>query len=101
MTDIQVSKMQQNIPFSGMPVGPKMKINIQILTLFILVYRPKKLSKSKLESSKTPRSPSPKREPLDLDTIKRLVLVSKNPPFYIDVNYRLQNPTSCHRGSLR
>merc|ERR1712070_1092128 len=38
---------------------------------------PKKLSKSRLVSSKTPRNPSPKREPLDLDTIRKLVLVSK------------------------
>jgi len=78
MTDIQVSKIDQKRPvFVRMQNGRKIKINQPNSNLFSLAYRPKKLSKSKLESSKTPRNPSPKRDPVDLDTTRRLVLVSK------------------------
>ena len=103
MTDIQVSKIDQKRPvFVRMQNGRKIKINQPNSNLFSLTYRPKKLSKSKLESSKTPRNPSPKRDPVDLDTTRRLVLVSIKTPFYVLSRlYRFQNPTICHRGSLR
>ena len=103
MTDIQVSKIDQKRPvFVRMQNGRKIKINQPNSNLFSFAYRPKKLSKSKLESSKTPRNPSPKRDPVDLDTTRRLVLVSIKTPFYVLSRlYRFQNPTICHRGSLR
>jgi hypothetical protein len=100
MTDIQVSKIDQKRPvFVRMQNGRKIKINQPNSNLFSLAYRPKKLSKSKLESSKTPRNPSPKRDPVDLDITRRLVLVSiKTPLMFYLVCIGFKTPQSAIEG---
>ena len=67
-----------------------------------LWFRPKKLSKSKLECSKTPRNLSARKPLPSQDTIRKLDLVSKKTlPYLTPLLSRFQNPTIRHWGSLR
>ena len=78
MADIQVSTWAYFGIISGIGLIVILDCLISVLTYVLLYFRPKKLSKSKLEFSKTTRKFLPKRLQLVQDTTRRLVSVSRH-----------------------